>query len=207
MKRAASVGWVLAAFSLPAASGRAQPPPAFNSDPAAVRPGTYALDPAHGKITWSVTHFGLSRYQGQFVGLSGRLTLDPQAPERSSLEVAVPLAKVGTLDAALDAHLLNADFFDVPNHPTATFTATRIERLGERQARIAGDLSLRGVTRPVAFVGTFNTAGVQPVSKRYTLGFDGEATVRRSEFGIDYGLPAVGDEVRLALEAEFQLVE
>ncbi|MBD0270898.1 MAG: YceI family protein [Acetobacteraceae bacterium] len=207
MKMGPIVGLALSAVVAGSAPGRGEPPRGFDADPAAVRAGTYQLDAAHGKITWAVSHFGLSWYRGQFVDLSGRLTIDPGQPERATLQVSVPLDKAGTFHEGLDAHLRNADFFDVPNHPTATFRSTRIERLDERRARVTGDLTLRGVTKPVAFVGTFNAAGVHPVTKRYTIGFGGEATVKRSEFGMAFAVPAVGDEVRLDLDVEFQLLE
>lgn len=207
MRILAAVALTLSALAFGIPLGHGQPARGFDADPAAVRAGSYVLDPAHGKITWSVSHFGMSRYQGQFVELSGRLTLDPAAPERATLQVTVPLEKVGTFHEGLDAHLKNADFFDVPNHPQASFTSTRVERLGERQARVTGDLTLRGVTRPVSFAVTFNAAGIHPVTKRYTLGFDGQASVRRSEFGVSFGIPAISDEVRLEIEGEFQIVE
>jgi polyisoprenoid-binding protein YceI len=207
MKLSAIIALAFSALVVGAAPGRGEPPRGFDADPSAVRAGTYRLDADHGKVTWTVSHFGLSWYRGQFVDLSGRLNVDPGAPERATLEVSIPLDKVGTFHAGLDAHLRNADFFDVPNHPTATFRSTRVERLGERQARVTGDFTLRGVTRPVAFVGTFNAAGVHPITKRYTIGFGGEATVKRTDFGVAYGVPAIGDEVRLDLDVEFQLQE
>ena len=185
----------------------AQPAASFNRDPAAVRAGTYVLDSDHGKITWTVDHFGLSRYSGQLTEVRGELTLDPAALERSSLRVTIPMGKGGTLHEGLDHHLRGADFFDVERHPEARFVSTRIERTGERTARITGDLTLRGVTRPVSFEAVFNAAGVHPVSQRYTIGFDGRATLQRSQFGIDYVIPAVSDAVELHLEGEFQIVE
>ncbi len=207
IRLSALAGLTLSALVMGIMPGHGEPAPGFTTDPSAVRPGSYELDSSHGKITWTVDHFGLSHYRGQFVDVTGRLTIDPKQPERATLQVTVPLDKVGTFHAGLDQHLRNADFFDVPNHPKATFTSTSIERLGERQARVTGNLTLRGVTKPVTFIGTFNAAGVHPVTKRYTIGFDGEATIRRSEFGITFALPVVGDEVRLDLEAEFQLLE
>jgi polyisoprenoid-binding protein YceI len=187
------------------APGRAQP--AFNPDPAAIRPGTYEVDPSHAKVTWTVSHFGLSLYRGQLTDLTGKLSIDPKEPERAVLQVTIPMDKGGTFHEGLDAHLRTADFFDVPNHPEARFSSSRVERLDERRARVTGDLTLRGVTKPVAFIGTFNAAGVHPVTKRYTIGFDGQTTIRRSEFGVSYAVPAVGDEVRLDLAVEFQILE
>src|SRR3954469_1408691 len=131
MKRSTLFGLAVSACLLGILPARAEPPPGFDPNPGAIRAGTYELDPSHGKITWTASHFGMSHYRGQFPGLSGRLSIDPEAPERAALQVTIPLDKVGTFHPGLDAHLRTADFFDVPNHPTATFTATRIERLGE----------------------------------------------------------------------------
>jgi polyisoprenoid-binding protein YceI len=207
MRLSAVFGPALSALVAGVAPGRGEPPRGFSADPAVVRAGTYRLDAAHGKITWTVSHFGMSLYRGQFVDLSGRLILDPERPERAMLRVSVPLDKVGIFHEGLDAHLRNADFFDVPNHPTATFASTRVERTGERQARVTGDPTLRGVTKPVTFVGTFNAAGVHPITKRHTVGFGGEATVKRPDFGMVFAVPAIGDDVRLDLDVEFQLLE
>lgn len=186
--------------------GAVQAQDAFNRNPAEVRAGDYKLDPAHSKITWSVNHLGFSTYVGQFAGGTGALTIDPKAPQAAKLEVTVNTADVGTLNKALDDHLKSADFLDVAKHPTASFRATRVTLTGQRTADIAGDLTLRGVTRPVVIKAVFNQSGVNPVDKTYSLGFDGETTIRRSEFGVAYGLPAVGDEVTLRLEAEFKAV-
>ncbi|MFC3126950.1 YceI family protein [Pseudoroseomonas globiformis] len=205
MKKLLTTGFMLAALSF--APAMAQQPQPFNPDPAAVRAGTYALDASHGKITWTVSHLGLSRYTGQLTDVQAELRLDPKAPDQGSLRVTIPLEKGGTLDADLDKHLRAADFFDTAKHPEARFVSTRIERTGDRTARVTGDLTLRGVTRPVAFEARFNTAGVHPVTKRYTLGFDGTATLKRSEFGMGYMVPAVSDEVALHLAGEFQIVE
>lgn len=176
----------------------------FDTDPAAVRPGTYELNAGNSKITWTIDHYGLSHYRGQFADLSGTLTIDPGRPEQATLQVTVPMDGLGTLHERLDAHLRSADFFDMERFPTATFTATHIERIGDRQASVTGDLTLHGVTRPVTFTSTFNAAGVHPVTKKYLLGFDGVTTIRRSDFGMTYGVPGLGDEVQLDLEAEFQ---
>jgi polyisoprenoid-binding protein YceI len=180
--------------------------PVFNPDPSAVRPGTYELDPAHSRITWTTSHTaGLSHYSGLFIQLNDRLTIDPKQPETATLQVAVSMDKGGTFDSALDERL-HKDFFDVANHSTARFVSTHIERRGERQALVAGDLTLRGVTKQITFTGTFNTAGIHPVSKRYTIGFDGETAIKRADFGIT-AFPSIGNEVRLAIEVEFRIVE
>lgn len=179
---------------------------AFVRDPAKIEAGSYRLDPGHSKVTWSVNHFGFSTYMGAFGGVTGDVTLDPKAPAAATLAVTVDANSVGTLNPALDAHLKTADFLDTAKFPTATFKATGVTLTGERTGKIAGELTLRGVTKPVTLDATFNQAGIGPVDKVNTVGFDAKAVIKRSEFGISYALPAIGDEVTLTIEAELKKV-
>jgi polyisoprenoid-binding protein YceI len=174
--------------------------------PAEVRAGTYALDAAHGKITWSVDHLGFSTYYGQFVNVQAELKLDPANPSASTLTATIPLTDVDSNSDGLDAHLQTADFFDTANHPTATFVSRSItiDADDPTEADVLGDLTIRGVTRPVTMEVEFNQAGPS-MGNTYKVGFDGEATIKRSEFGVNYALPAVSDEVKLHLEGEFVL--
>ena len=174
--------------------------------PAEVRAGTYALDAAHGKITWSVNHLGFSTYYGQFVNVQAELKLDPANPSASTLTATIPLTDVDSNSDGLDTHLQTADFFDTANHPTATFVSRSItiDADDPNEADVLGDLTIRGVTRPVTMEVEFNQAGPS-MGNTYKVGFDGEATIKRSEFGINYALPAVSDEVKLHLEGEFVL--
>lgn len=171
--------------------------------PAEVQAGTYKLDSAHGKITWSVDHMGFSTYVGQFVAVQANLTLDHANPSASTLTATIPLTEVDTNSDGLDAHLQTADFFDTANHPVATFVSrsVTIDAADPSEAVVVGDLTLRGVTRPVTMAVEFNQAG--PSMGAYKAGFDGEATIKRSDFGIAYGLPVLGDEVTLHIEGEF----
>ncbi|MFA4892994.1 YceI family protein [Brevundimonas sp.] len=174
--------------------------------PAEVRAGAYALDSAHGKITWSVNHLGFSTYYGQFVNVQATLNLDPANPSASSLTATIPLTDVDPNSDGLKAHLQTADFFDTANHPVATFVSrsVTVDSDDANEAVVVGDLTLRGVTRPVTMEVEFNQAGPS-MGNTYKTGFDGEATIKRSEFGINYALPAVSDEVKLHIEGEFVL--
>lgn len=176
---------------------------ALTKVPSEVQSGTYALDAAHGKITYYVDHLGFSTYVGQFVEVEAQLVLDSANPARSTLKASIPLTKVDSNSAGLDRHLQTADFFDTANHPVATFTSTRIEvdAMDKNEAKVYGDLTLRGVTRPIVMEVEFNQAG--SMRGRYLAGFDGEAKIKRSDFGITYGLPALGDEIKLRIEGEF----
>ncbi|MDE1569754.1 YceI family protein [Aquabacter sp. P-9] len=165
--------------------------------------GTYEADPGHTRVTWKIKHLGFSTYSGIVPAITGTLVLDPKTPNASRVEVTIPVNKIGTLDPALDAHLMAGDFFDVANFPSATFKSTRIEADGD-DARITGELTLRGVTRTVTLEAEFNQAGVAPTDKTYTVGFDAKAKIKRSDFGMTAFLPMVGDEVELAIEAEFK---
>jgi polyisoprenoid-binding protein YceI len=176
----------------------------ITTSPAAVQAGTYKLDPAHGKITWSVTHFGFSTYIGQFSTVNATLKVDPKAPAASSVEVTVDANSLGTLNPALDTHLKSKDFLDVAAFPTATFKSTKVTVTGERTADIAGELTLHGVTKPVVVHAVFNQGGANPMDKKYELGFAGTAEIVRSEFGIKSYVPAISDKVTLTIEAEFK---
>lgn len=176
----------------------------LTKNPAEVRAGAYALDASHGKITWSVSHLGFSTYQGQFTNVSAELNLDPANPAASTLVATIPLTDVAPNDDALKGHLQTPDFFDTANHPTATFrsTAITLDSDDPTEADVTGELTLKGVTRPVTMEVKFNQAG--PFMGGYRVGFDGEATIKRSEFGIDYGVAlGLSDEVELHIEGEF----
>jgi polyisoprenoid-binding protein YceI len=172
--------------------------------PAEVQAGTYKLDSAHGKITWSVNHLGFSTYTGQFINVAADLTIDPANPSASSLTATVPLTDVAPNNDALKAHLQTPDFFDTAQFPTATFVATSVvvDADDASEADVTGNLTLHGVTRPVTLEVQFNQAGPS-MGNTYKVGFDGETTIKRSEFGINYALPAVSDEVELHIEGEF----
>lgn len=197
---------IIAALGVTALSGAAfAQADALTRDPIQVQSGSYVLDPAHGKITWSVDHMGFSTYVGQFTNVAANLDLNVKNPSASRLNATVKMDSVGTFSDGLDKHLKTADFFDTAKFPSASFRATGIRLVDRDTAKITGNLTLRGVTKSIEIQADFNQAGVNPVDKQYSLGFDGEATIKRSEFGIGYGLPMLGDEVKLHLEAEFKL--
>lgn len=180
---------------------------ALTKVPAEVTAGAYKLDSDHGKITWSVSHLGFSTYTGQFVNVQAELSLNPANPSASTLTATIPLTDVASGNAALNGHLQTADFFDTANHPTATFVSrsVTVDPTDPTEATVVGDLTLRGVTRPVTIEVEFNQAGPS-MGNTYKAGFDGEATIKRSDFGITYGTQiGLGDEVELHIEGEFTL--
>lgn len=192
----------LAAALALASSAVAQPQSSPN--PADVKAGTFAVDPGHTKVTWSISHFGFSTYVGQFSQVAGTLKLDPKSLGATSLEATVQTASVGTFNTGLDNHLKNPDFLDVAKFPTATFKSTSIKQTGERTADVTGDLTLHGVTKPVVLQAMFNRGGANPADRTYRVGFQGKTTIKRTEFGIKTYAPVLGDEVTLQIDAEFK---
>jgi len=197
MRRILTTSLILAALAMPAAAQT------LTGTPAEVKAGTYAVEPTHAKVVYAISHLGFSTYYGTFPKLSGTLVLDPADPSRSKVDITIDVAAVDSNDDKLDAHLRAADFFETDKYPTATFRSTKVERTGDKTARITGDLTLKGVTKPVTLDATFNQAGPNPLSKVYTIGFDATGTVKRSDWGITTYVPAVGDAVELRIGAEF----
>ncbi len=150
-----------------------------------------------------MSHLGYSLYTGLLVGAEGRLSLDPHDPARSSVTVQIRTGSGGTFDPALDAQLRGSGFLDATRFPQAQFRSTRIVVTGPREARVEGELTLRGITRPLVLMATFNRAATSMVDGRYRVGFDASARMDRTAWSVNEYVPFVGMDVTLAIEAEF----
>ena len=204
---------IAAAFALASTATLAQAPsaPPGSRNPAAVSGGTYSVDPHHTLVTWTLDHMGFSPYTGIFGGVTGTLVLDPKRPNLAKVDVSIPVSKVVTASAGLTEHLLRAgkngakpDFFgDSPGE--ARFVSTTVVATGQK-ARIRGNLTLNGVTRPVSLDATFYGAGKLPAAMggSENVGFRATGTIMRSQFGLTTGIPMVGDAVKLDISAAFQ---
>ena len=203
----------LIAALLLAAPALAQAPTAAPGarDVSRITGGTYTADPAHTLITWTVDHMGFTGYSGIFGDATGTLTLDPKNPSAARVEMTIPVSKVTTASGGLTSHLLRGgkdggkpDFFGA-NAPDARFVSTRVVVRGQN-AQVMGNLTLNGVTRPVTLTAQFYGAGKAPAQMggKENVGFHATGTIRRSEFGIGYGIPVVSDAVKLDIQAAFQ---
>ncbi|MGV7121527.1 YceI family protein [Sphingopyxis sp. 550A] len=200
---------LLAAVAVPAVI--AQPPASAPGAPDKTRvtAGTYAADPNHTMVVWKLDHLGFSNYTGIFGDVTGTLVLDPANPAAARVDVTIPVAKVTTASAGLTGHLLRPgkdgakpDFFG-PAAADARFVSTRVVPGDDGdEAKVTGDLTLNGVTRPVTLDVDFHGAGA--MGGKQTVGFEAEATIRRSDFGLGFGVPMVGDEVELEIHAAFE---
>ena len=190
----------VAAATLPAIAQMPTTPPGA---PIASRvtAGDYKADPYHTQVSFTVNHMGFSLYRGIFGDVSGTLSLDPKAPNNAKVSIDIPMSGITTTSAKLNEHLQAPDFFDAAKYPTAHFESTRIEASGSK-AKISGNLTIKGVTKPVVLDASFVGAGVM-MGKR-TMGFDATTTIRRSDFGVSYGIPLVPDAVPLTISVAFE---
>lgn len=177
--------------------------PPGKADASLVKAGNYAVDSAHTQIVFTVNHLGFNSYYGIFGGATGSLTLDPAKPATSSVSIEIPLAELVTTNQQLNAHLAAPDFFDTKKFPTASFKSTSVTVDGTK-AKIAGNLTLKGVTKPVVLDAWFTGAGPAPMTKAATVGFEATTTIKRSDFGVSYGVPIVSDEVPLRITVAFE---
>ena len=168
--------------------------------------GTWEIDTAHSSLEFAVRHAMVTTVRGRFHDFGGELNIDGESPESSSASVEVQLASIDTGNPDRDAHLRSADFFDVEHHPAMTFRSTRAER-GDDPAeyRLAGDLTIKGITREVVLDVVYNGSATDPFGN-LRAGFEGSATINRKDWGLTWnvGLEAggllVGDKVKLTLD-------
>jgi polyisoprenoid-binding protein YceI len=173
-------------------------------DVAKVTGGAYKVDPGHTQVVFAWDHMGFTNNAGTIAEPTGTLTLDKANPAASKVSVTFPVANIRTGVAKLDQHLMTADFFDAAKFPTATFVSTSVKPTGTTGADISGNLTIKGVTKPVTLDAEFYGAGVQPMSKKENVGFVATATIKRSDFGMGYGVPVVGDAIELKIIAGFE---
>jgi polyisoprenoid-binding protein YceI len=200
---------LLIAAPLIAQSG---PPPSQPGalDVSRVTAGNYVVESTHAQIQWTVNHFGFNDYFGIFGSPTGTMTLDPAKPNDAKLSIDIPVSELATSSAKLTEHMLRpgkdgkpADFFDITKHPSAKFVSTSVNAT-DTEAKIVGNLTFNGVTKPVTLNAKFTGAGTNPFNKKPTVGFQASTTINRSDWGMNYGLPFVTDLVRLKISVAFE---
>ncbi|WAT15687.1 YceI family protein [Xanthomonas fragariae] len=170
---------------------------------ATAAPVRYALDPVHTRVLFAVEHSGFSKALGTVSGSNGTLVFDPDDWAAARLDVTVPLRRADLGDAKWTNATLARNLLDAERFPDAHFVSTRVEASGQNHAKVTGNLTLRGVTRPVTLEVTLNALKRHPLPPfRRTAGFSATATLSRAEFGIDAWKSMIGDTVELRIEAE-----
>lgn len=169
--------------------------------------GSYQPDPAHSRLGFAARYVMVTTVHGSFDSFGGEVHLDGDDPTKCSVVLTIDTASIRTNIADRDAHLRSADFFDVENHPTITFRSTRIRTAGKDRYAVDGDLSIRGVTRPVTLDVEFGGITTDPWGGE-RAGFSATAEVDREEFGLTWnqvletGGLLVGKRVKIEIEAE-----
>jgi len=174
------------------------------TSPAQVQSGSYAVEPGHTQVGFEVLHFGFTNYDGVFSNVSGSLTLDSASPAKSSLSVTIPVSSVQTTSAKLNDELKGDQWFDSAKFPNATFVSTKVKLVGKTDAVVTGDLTIHGVTKSETLKVHFIGAGVNPLDKKYTTGFEATGTIKRSDFGVKMYVPYVSDDVKLKIAGAFE---
>ncbi|HEY8190607.1 MAG TPA: YceI family protein [Micavibrio sp.] len=162
----------------------------------------YNIDKPHTQIIFLANHLGFSHSIGKFTDYSGYFTFDRGSPEKSHVEVTIMSDSLDLDDAKWNEHMKGSDFLDTAKFPQMTFKSTDIKVLSDSTADITGDLTLRGVTLPVLLHTTYNKSERHPFSGKYVSGFSARGVIKRSDFGMTYGLPVLGDDVDIMLEVE-----
>jgi polyisoprenoid-binding protein YceI len=191
------------------------------SVPSTAPAGLYTLDKAHTSVNFRVSHMGFSHYTARFGKVDGKIAFDPDHPEKISVSADIdpaslltnyplhdPTYPMGNVD--FDEILKGKDLFDVAHYPAMSFRSTKVEPTGAKTAKVTGDLTLHGVTKPVVLDATFNggyaPGAIDPMGAR--IGFSAHGSLKRSDFGMGYGVPAkgtnmgVGDTVEILIETE-----
>jgi polyisoprenoid-binding protein YceI len=175
---------------------------------AAAQAESYTIDPIHSFTYFGIDHFGVTTIHGRFNKSSGKFTID-RAGKKGSLELTIEAASVDTADndkgsrpRSRDEHLRSPDFFNVAEFPRITYRASNVTFSGDNPAEVEGQLTMLGVTKPVNLKVDRWTCRDHPMSKRPMCGGNASGTVKRSEFGMKFGIPAIGDEVRLMINVE-----
>ncbi len=169
--------------------------------------GSYTVDATHSYVSFTARHLMVTKVRGRFPVTEGRLVV-AEDPAQSSVEATIDVSAVESGDPKRDEHLRSADFFDTENNRDATFTSTKIEDHGDGEFTLHGDLTIRGVTRPVALKGEYLGTQASPWGDT-RIGFSAETEVSRKEWGLEWNVAletggvVVGDKVKLAIDAEW----
>jgi polyisoprenoid-binding protein YceI len=167
---------------------------------------TYTLDPMHTQVVWSINHFGFSNPSGKFALIEGTLMLDETHPKASKVNATITIKNLFTGIDKLNEHLLSDKFFDEVKFPTATFVSTEVVLTGKDTAKVTGNLTLHGVTKPVVLDVMLNKIG-ENMMKKKTAGFSATTVLKRSDFGMTTYLPALGDDIKISIESEANLAQ
>jgi polyisoprenoid-binding protein YceI len=162
---------------------------------------SYTVDPAHTYVSFAINHLGFSTMRGKFDKQSGSLEYDPAA-KIAVVTIEIDAASIDTGHTKRDQHLSSPDFLNVAENPTISFKSTTASWSGDVLDSVTGDLTILGGSKPVTLKINSINCGEHPFNKKQLCGFDAETSIKRSDFGVNYGLPAIGEVLELQIELE-----
>ena len=171
------------------------------SAPVLAAPKTYAVDPTHSFANFSYNHMGLSEQESRFDTTRGSIVYDPVA-KTAAVNVDIDTASVDTGSDPLDEHLRGNDFFDSAKYPKATYKSTKVVFKGDKPVSVEGNLTIKGVTKPVTMTIDYFSAKEHPMKRKDALGAKAHMTIKRSDFGLSKFVPAVSDDVTITVRVE-----
>jgi polyisoprenoid-binding protein YceI len=167
--------------------------------------GDYVIDPAHTRIGFVARHAMLTKVRGSFTEFEGKVHLDERSPAQSSAQIVIEVRSINTGNTDRDGHLRSNDFFAMDDFPEITFTSTEAEKLGDEDFRLTGDLTVKGVTKPVTVDFEYQGSAKDPFGN-LRAGFEGKAIINRKDFGVSFNAPLetggvlVGDKITLEFD-------
>lgn len=167
----------------------------------AIAADSYTLDSAHTYPHFSISHLGFSTMQGRFDRTSGNVSLD-RAAKTGTVDITIDATSISTGFAKRDEHLRGPDFFNSAEFPEITYNSKTMHFDGDTPTSVDGNLTILGVSKPVTLKISNFKCGVHPMNKKDICGAAASAAIKRSDFGVNYGLPAIGDDVQLVFEVE-----
>ncbi len=195
---------VVVVFSVLLASCGALIKPDVKTGIAQLEKGSYKLDQTHVAVLFKINHMGLSTFVGRFNRVDATLDFDPDNIAAAKLSAIIDVTSIDANNPELEETLRGSSWFDTEKYPQAFFKTKSVSVIDQHSAIFTGDLSLHGITAPINLTVTFNGGANNMLTGFYTLGFSASSTLSRSAFGVDYLVPAIGDQVALEVFAEFQ---
>ena len=165
-------------------------------------PVSYKIDPTHTDVIATWNHLGFSTPSAHFGAVDGTIAYDAKDLKASSVKVTIPLSGLNAYSDKFDQHLRSDQLFDAAKFPSISFESTKVEAAGAGKLRVTGNVTVKGVTKVAVLDVTLNGQGVHPMAKRAAIGFNATTTLKRSDFGLDYAVPAVSDEVAIRITTE-----
>ncbi|MDE5409698.1 YceI family protein [Acinetobacter baumannii] len=165
-------------------------------------PVDYKIDPTHTATVFSWNHFGFSTPSANFSEIQGVIKVDNAKPANSSVNVTIPLSSVNTNVPALDKEFQEEAWFNAAKYPNITFKSTKVETKDKKHFKITGDLTVKGITKPVVLDAVLNKQGEHPMAKVPAIGFNATTSFNRSDFGLGNYVPNVGDKITVNITTE-----